>query len=230
MGGVNVSVRLSFSGAKLLWSSPVSLGVAVVPDLDLGRADAAMERYAKGDEAAFGELYDAISPRLLGFWHKARRDAFAAEDLMQQTLVHMHRARGSFISGAPVLPWAFAIARRLMTDRARRRRVEQRLFSETPADDDRMAHEPTGTTETAEEVLHARRLAQSLQQRMDALPELQRTAYRLLQQEGLSLKKAAEVLGTSVTAVKLRAHRAYTALRAWGREAGGRSMVIEHGY
>ena len=194
-----------------------------MPDLDLGRADAAMERYAKGDEAAFGELYDAIAPRLLGFLHKATRDAFAAEDLMQQTLLHMHRARGSFISGAPVLPWAFAIARRLMTDRARRRRVEQRLFSETPADDDRMAHEPTGTTETAEDVLHARRLAQSLQQRMDALPELQRTAYRLLQQEGLSLKKASEVLGTSVTAVKLRAHRAYTALRAAVREAGGAS-------
>jgi RNA polymerase sigma-70 factor (ECF subfamily) len=81
-----------------------------------------------------------------------------------------------------------------------------------------MAHEPTGTTETAEDVLHARRLAQSLQQRMDALPELQRTAYRLLQQEGLSLKKTAEVLGTSVTAVKLRAHRAYVALRAVLRE------------
>jgi RNA polymerase sigma-70 factor, ECF subfamily len=197
--------------------------VAVVADLDLGGADSAMDRYARGDEAAFGELYDAIAPRLLGFLHKATRDAFAAEDLMQQTLLHMHRARGSFISGAPVLPWAFAIARRLMTDRARRCRVEQRLFAETPADDDRMAYEPTGTTETPEDVLHARRLARCLQQRMDALPELQRTAYRLLSQEGLSLKKAAEVLGTSVTAVKLRAHRAYTALRAAVREAGGAS-------
>lgn len=195
----------------------------MVADLDLGGADSAMERYARGDEAAFGELYDAIAPRLLGFLHKATRDAFAAEDLMQQTLLHMHRARGSFISGAPVLPWAFAIARRLMTDRARRCRVEQRLFAESPADDDRMAYEPTGTTETPEDVLHARRLARCLQQRMDALPELQRTAYRLLSQEGLSLKKAAEVLGTSVTAVKLRAHRAYTALRAAVREAGGAS-------
>jgi len=64
-----------------------------VADLDLGGADAAMERYARGDEAAFGELYDAIAPRLLGFLHKATRDAFAAEDLMQQTLLHMHRAR-----------------------------------------------------------------------------------------------------------------------------------------
>jgi RNA polymerase sigma-70 factor (ECF subfamily) len=104
-----------------------------------------------------------------------------------------------------------------MTDHARRRRVEQRLFSEAAADDDRMAYEPTAA---ADDVLHARRLEVRLRQRIEALPELQRTAYRLLQQEGLSLKGAAEVLGTSVTAVKLRAHRAYVALRAVLREAG----------
>ena len=179
-----------------------------------------MERYARGDEAAFAELYDAIAPRLLGFLRKATRDVSAAEDLMQQTLLHMHRARGSFIPGAPVSPWAFAIARRLLTDQARRRRVEQRLFSEASADNDRMAYEPTAATPAADDVLHALRLGSRLQERIDTLPELQRTAYRLLQQDGLSLKGAAEVLGTSVTAVKLRAHRAYVALRAVLREAG----------
>jgi RNA polymerase sigma-70 factor, ECF subfamily len=77
----------------------------------LDGADAAMERYARGDEAAFADVYDAIAPRLLDFLRKATRDPFAAEDLMQQTLLHMHRARGSFIPGAPVMPWARAIAR-----------------------------------------------------------------------------------------------------------------------
>jgi hypothetical protein len=35
-------------------------------------ADASMEPYSKGDEAAFAELYDAIAPRLLGFFRKPR--------------------------------------------------------------------------------------------------------------------------------------------------------------
>ncbi len=179
-----------------------------------------MERYSKGDEAAFAELYDAIAPRLLGFLRKATRDDVAAEDLMQQTLLQIHRARGSFIPGARVMPWAFAIARRLMIDSARRRRVERRLFSEAPADDDRMTYEPTAAMATADDLLHARRLERRVQQRLDALPETQRTAYQLVKQEGLSLKGAAEVLGTSVTAVKLRTHRAYVALRAVLREAG----------
>jgi RNA polymerase sigma-70 factor, ECF subfamily len=180
-----------------------------------------MERYSKGDEAAFAELYDAIAPRLLRFFRKATRDDFAAEDLMQQTLLQMHRARGSFIPGASVAAWAFSIARRLVADRFRRGRLERRVFADAPADDDRLGYDAAAAMATADELVHARHLACRVQQRLDALPELQRTAYQLLQQDGLSVKKAAEVLGTSVGAVKLRAHRAYKALRAVLRESGG---------
>ena len=183
-------------------------------------ADAAMERYSNGNDAAFAELYDAIAPRLLGFLRKATRDGSASEDLMQQTFLQIHQARGSFIPGAPVMPWALAIAKRLMIDSARRRRVELGLFAHTPLDDDRMTCEPTAAV-LADDVLDARRLERRVQQKLDALPEIQRTAYQLVKQEGLSLKRAAEVLGTSVTAVKLRTHRAYQALRAVLREEGG---------
>jgi RNA polymerase sigma-70 factor (ECF subfamily) len=182
-------------------------------------ADAAMERYSNGDNDAFAELYDTIAPRLFGFLRKATRDGVAAEDLMQQTFLQIHRARGSFIPGAPVMPWALAIAKRLMIDSARRRRVELGLFMHAPPDDDRMASPALAAA--AGDVLDARRLERRVQQRLDALPETQRTAYQLVKQEGLSLKSAAEVLGTSVSAVKLRTHRAYQALRAVLREEGG---------
>jgi len=172
-----------------------------------------MERYSNGDDAAFGELYDAIAPRLLGFLRKATRDGCATEDLMQQTFLHIHRARGSFIPGAPVMPWVFAITRRLVIDVARRQRVEQGLFARVPADDERTRYEPAAETATTGDVLDARRLERRVQQRLDALPETQRTAYQLVKQEGVSLKRAAELLGISVTAVKLRTHRAYVALR-----------------
>lgn len=175
-----------------------------------------MERYARGDNAAFAEVYDAIAPRLFRFFRKATRDGVASEDLMQQTFLQMHRARGSFISGASVMPWALAIARRLLIDSARRRRVEQRLFRY--GDDSRMTPEPRAATAAADDVLDTRRLGERVQRQFDALPETQRSAYRLLKVEGLSLKGAAQVLGTSVTAVKLRAYRAYVALRSALRE------------
>ena len=174
-----------------------------------------MDRYSTGDDSAFAELYDAIAPRLLGFLRKATGDEATAEDLLQQTLLHMHRERGTFLRGARVTPWAYAIARRLMIDGARRRRVEQRLFA-----GDEQTYEAAGDAAGVDDLLHARRVAGRVQDRLDGLPETQRTAYLLLQQEGLTLKGAAEVLGTSVIAVKLRAHRAYLALRAVLRDAG----------
>src|SRR4051812_18178247 len=177
-----------------------------------------MERYSRGDEAAFSELYDVIAPRLLGYLRRATRDQSAAEDLMQQTLLHIHRARGSFLPGAPVMPWAFAIARRQLTDSVRRHRLERRLFSHVAPGGDGMPADPGAAGAGADELLDARRLEGRLQKQLETLPDAQRTVYQLLQEEGMSLKDAADVLGTSVTTVKVKARRTYQALRAVFRD------------
>jgi RNA polymerase sigma-70 factor (ECF subfamily) len=193
----------------------------IITDADVLGADAAMERYSEGDDSAFADVYDAIAPRLLGFLRKSTRDDAIADDLLQQTLLHIHRDRGTFLRGARVMPWAYAIARRLLIDSARRRRLEQRLFADVPDDEDWMTFESASGGGAVDDLVDARRLEERVRQRLAALPETQRTTYRLLHQDGMSLKGAAEVLGTSVTAVKLRAHRAYEALRTVFRDSGG---------
>src|SRR5438105_9007550 len=84
------------------------------------KLDAAMDRYARGEDAAFVEVYDHLAPRLQAYLMRQTRDAARAEDCMQQTMLQIHRARGRFLPGARVLPWAFAIARRLLIDMHRR--------------------------------------------------------------------------------------------------------------
>ena len=84
------------------------------------KANVAMDRYACGDDAAFGELYDLLAPRLHAFLCRRVRDESFAEDLLQQTFLQMHAARRHFCQGAEVMPWAFAIARRLLIDSVRR--------------------------------------------------------------------------------------------------------------
>ena len=172
-------------------------------------ADVAMERYARGDDAAFGEIYDALAPRLYGYLLRQTRDVAKAEDLVQQTLLHIHRARGRFIPGAEVTPWAFAIARRLLIDSLRRGRRE--VLGAT--DDDVAQDNAVSTDAAADDLVQAQELAGRIQKELARLPEAQRVAFELIKQEGLSLAQAAEVLGTTVAAVKLRAHRAYVALR-----------------
>jgi RNA polymerase sigma-70 factor (ECF subfamily) len=166
-----------------------------------------MERYASGDDAAFSALYDALAPRLNSYLLRQAKDPARAEDLLQQTMLQIHTARGRFLAGADVIPWAFAIARRLTIDSFRRRKHEAIL-------DDEPAAAAASTGPAADEILHAKRLAADLEREIARLPESHRVAFELVKRDGLSLREAAQVLGTTVTAIKLRAHRAYVALRA----------------
>ena len=112
-------------------------------------------------------------------------------------------------------PWAFAIARRLLVDSVRRGRREALGVEGEP--DPGASHEPL-----ADEWVAARDLAKRVESVLAKLPQSQRQAFELIKNEGLSVAEAAQVLGTTVAAVKLRAHRAYEALRgALGDAIGG---------
>ena len=174
----------------------------------LSRTDEAMNRYAAGDDAAFTLVYDALAPRLFGYLLRQTHDRARAEDLIQQTMLHMHRARESFIPGAEVTPWAFAIARRLLVDLVRRGKRE------VLADDSADAGASESRHPSADDLVQAHEIAARLERALAALPHSQRTAFELIRQEGLSVAEAAQVLGTTTMAVKLRAHRAYEALRS----------------
>jgi RNA polymerase sigma-70 factor (ECF subfamily) len=69
--------------------------------------------------------------------------------------------------------------------------------------------------------LLGREAAELIHAELSRIPETQRAAFELLRIEGLSQEEAARVLGTTVSAVKLRAFRAYAAIRAVlaGRDA-----------
>src|SRR5215475_1550745 len=178
------------------------------------RANAAMERYARGEDQAFSELYDSLAPRLRRYLLRSSRDPGAADDLLQQTMLQIHRARGRFIAGAEVLPWAFAIARHLFIDSVRRRRHEWRTISLETGGHEAGAVETAADQHGADELIDSGRLVRALEAELRRLPARHRAAFELIKNEGLSIREAAAVLGTTPTAVKLRAHRAYVALRS----------------
>jgi RNA polymerase sigma-70 factor (ECF subfamily) len=186
----------------------------------------AMDRHADGDPAAFQEVYDLLGGRLRAFFLRQTRDRGRAEDLVQQTLLQMHCARHSYVRGSDVVPWAFAIGRRLLIDSLRRRKKEV-LFDTAEQAAAAIASRPSRDS-IPDEVASTRQMAARVQAALERLPEHQRIAYVLVREDGLSVAEAADVLGITVTAVKLRAHRVYEALRkvlasGEGRGAGARS-------
>ena len=171
-----------------------------------------MQRYQDGDAAAFRELYALVAPRLLGYLLKMARSRAVADDLLQQTFLKVHRARATYVRGADPIPWIYSIAHRTFIDETRR---SKRAVVQPGGDD--VPEIPAGLTGESDERRDEPRVDPELaREALDALAELpapQREAVVLTKLDGKSVAEAAAIAGTTVGAMKVRAHRGYEALR-----------------
>jgi RNA polymerase sigma-70 factor (ECF subfamily) len=172
--------------------------------------DRAMSRYAEGHDAAFGEVFKVLSPRLLAFLRRLCGSPELAHDLVQETFLRMHRARGSFVPGSAVIPWAYAIARNCFLSHARSVKSRAARSSVDITDHEVAA----GLDSNAEEAAAVRQSAELVERTLAQMSVTNREAFVLIRFEGQSIAEAAQILGASEGAVKLRAFRAYEMLRA----------------
>lgn len=163
-----------------------------------------MAAYVRGDTRAFRELFDRYSPLLLRVLRHQLRRPEDANDLVQQTFLHLHRSRMDFREGAELRPWLFTIALNLKREYFRRasRKPEAPLDSEG-IEMPRVQPRGQEQAEASEEVRYA--FAQ--------LPDDQREVIALHWLAGIPLPEVAELVGASLSAVKVRAHRGYAAMR-----------------
>jgi RNA polymerase sigma-70 factor (ECF subfamily) len=160
-----------------------------------------MERYQQADPGAPAALVAALSPALLRFFRSQVANREEADDLLQETWLRIHRVRHTYRPGAPVLPWVYAIARRVRVDGYRRRRriilheTTMEVLPERPAQSEPLSMLPEFETLVA------------------ALPDAQREVITMLKVGGLSLEEVARATSSTVGAVKQKAYRAYERLR-----------------
>lgn len=173
---------------------------------DRERELAALMRGAQAGEAdAYRSLLTSIQPRIRSMVRAKIHDDAAAEDVVQNALLSIHRGRRTYRPERPFGPWMRAIVRNSIIDhfrdRKRRGDREVELIPEEWADE---RAQGGGSVET---------LPPELAAALRALPDGQREAVTLVQIEGLSVAEAALRVGISVGAIKVRAHRGYRALR-----------------
>lgn len=170
-----------------------------------------MQRYQEGDAHAFRELYALVAPRLLGYLMKMARSRPLAEDLLQQTFLKVHRARAAYVRGADPVPWMYSIAHRTFIDEIRR---DKRAIVKVGGDDlPEVAADITGESADRRDDPADPELARAALDALAELPAHQREAVVLTKLDGKSVAEAAEIAGTTVGAMKVRAHRGYEALR-----------------
>jgi len=157
----------------------------------------------KGDARAYTALLAELAVRLRAYYARRLGDAQDdAEDLVQETLIAMHRRRDSYDPGQPLTAWVYAIARYRLIDHFRRRKVRAAV----PLED-------AGALFAADEVepAMARRDVSRL---LDRLPPKRAALIRATRIDGLTNAAAGKAVGLSEGAVKVNVHRGLKALSA----------------
>jgi RNA polymerase sigma-70 factor (ECF subfamily) len=175
------------------------------PDLER-RLSVWMKQAQEGDRAAYECLLNEVAAELRAFVGARLQHREWVDDVVQDTLISLHRARHTYDPGRPFGAWMYAIARHRLIDCVRRRRrvqsheqgVEGRLDELSPA---------------ADELPAAQGLLDALQRALPSLSEKQREVIQLLKLQGLSVREAAAQTGMTESSVKVSAHRGYRALR-----------------
>jgi RNA polymerase sigma-70 factor (ECF subfamily) len=159
-----------------------------------------------GDAKAYESLLRELLPEIRSLVRRRLRDEAAVEDIVQNTLLAIHRSRHTYRSERPFGPWLRAVARNAFLDhaRVRSRRSEREVSLEA-------VPEPA---EESPPLLEEAVLSPELERALAELPPAQREAVELIQLRGLSVAEAAVKAGVSTSALKVRAHRGYRALRA----------------
>lgn len=180
------------------------------------RANAAEEAIASEEHIRAG-----LSQHLTRLWRYGvvlSRQRDVADDLVQATCVRALERAAQFTPGTRLDRWLFAILHSIWLNEIRSRRV--RMGQGFVDADESLVFDGAQETET-----HI--LAGQVLQRVQALPEAQRTAVFLAYVEGLSYREVAEILEVPIGTVmsRLAAARAKLAdgmgMMADGKSSGG---------
>lgn len=171
-------------------------------DRDVGSGDdplgGLLRQAGRGDQIAFGALYDELAPLVYGVVLKVVRDPSQSEEVAQEVFVELWRLAARYESSrGSVKSWAATMAHRRAIDRVRseqsaRNRVAREVSNVVVDHDD--------VVEQVESTLDQARVRRAL----DQLSPLQREAVELAYFGGHTYREVAVLLGVAEGTVKTR--------------------------
>ncbi len=157
----------------------------------------------KGDSLAYAQFLNHVSPILLRM--VARRVGAAdVEDIVQEILISMHKARHTYDGERPIMPWIVAIARFRISDHLRKHYAQ-------------MQHQTTDIAELENILADVTEVPADHESMIDELlqdvPEKHKHILTLMHMQGFTAKEVGAKLNMKESAVKVAAHRAMKKIR-----------------
>lgn len=172
--------------------------------------DTDAELWARGDQAAFGALFDRHADAVWNHAYRLTASWSLAEDLTSATFLAAWRRRSDItLVRDSALPWLYTVAGNLARTEFRRLGRFRRALRRVPGQE--------AVPDHAERVIASVDDDRALRRVLDVvatLPRAEREAVELVLLGELSTAEAAEVLGVAEVSVRSRISRARARLRA----------------
>ena len=211
-----VSLLPSFVMPDPEWPVPTPLNVTAAtedPSCD-EESVRLMLRVKEGDIRAFERLVELHQGIMIGTASRMLGNLDDAHDIAQQVFIRVWKSAPRHEPTAKFTTWLFTIMRNLVFNESRRRTRRKEVPLETDADDEMPQRQYTDHTAPApDHITQQDELEKALDRAIAALPEKQRLAVIMRQQQDLPYEQICEVLNMSLPAVKSLLFRARTELR-----------------
>jgi RNA polymerase sigma-70 factor (ECF subfamily) len=178
--------------------------VVYMPDHDGGAVpapdiDELMARVARGDQAAFGDLYDALAPLVHGLVLRVVRDPAQSEEVTQEVFLEVwQQARRFDADRGRARAWITVMAHRRAVDRVRAAQAATDRDLREGIKDFRESYDDV--EHRVEVALESERVNRAL----ESLTEVQKQAIRLAYYGGYTYGEVAQTLGLPLGTVKTR--------------------------
>jgi RNA polymerase sigma-70 factor (ECF subfamily) len=180
-----------------------------------------MLRVKAGDDSAFEYLVQKYRRPMVSFMYRMVRNPTVAEDLAQEVFLRVYRSRENYERSAKFTTWLYRIATNLAVNYARdtrHERPEVTVNLDEPDPDSGLTVDLPDTSLTAEETILRRERMAAIRQRVQTLPERQRTAVLMHKYQQMDYRQIAQVMRLSESATKSLLFRAYETLRVQLKE------------
>ena len=156
----------------------------------------------EGNQAAYAKFLDTITRflrRMVG-----RRLAHSdVEDVVQEVLISIHKARHTYNGQRPIMPWLVSIANFRITDHLRKHYAQLRHQT---IDIDELENILVDVTKDATNY-------ESINELLEGVPEKQKQILTMMHVEDYTAKEVGVQLNMKESAVKVAAHRAMKKIR-----------------
>ncbi len=164
--------------------------------VDAGEPDL-VRRLQRAELAAVGEAYDQLHEHVRAFARRLLGDAYAAEDLVQETFLAVPAALRGYRGDSSLQSFVIGVA-------ANHARHHVRAAARRRAAHARSVDEAAPPASTPEERVQRRELAAVLTRALDELPFEQRVAIVLCEVEERTCAEAAAIVGAPEATVRTR--------------------------